>query len=104
MIVYLSISIMHCIHMDYFTYYDVNTLIPSNTLKNISSVCECFYSEVATFTSTKDKTLGTCSILRPIIGGNSMCPVCTPTSAVDFMLLSRWAEVRKVNTVYFWGH
>jgi hypothetical protein len=91
--------------MDYFTYYNVvNTLIPSDTLKNISSVCEFFYSEVAIGTSTKDKTLEMCSILGPVTGGNSMCPVCTPTSAVDFILLSGWKEARKVNTGYFWRH
>ena len=49
-----------CQHTDTIKYF-----------KKHHSICEFFYSEIATFTPTKDKTMGMCSLLGPINGRNS---------------------------------
>lgn len=58
--------LLRCQHTDTIKYF-----------KKHHFVCEFFYSETATFTLTKDKTMGIFSLLGPINGRNSMYLVCT---------------------------
>lgn len=58
--------LLHCQHTDTIKYF-----------KKHHSVRVFFYSEIATFTPTKDKTMGMGSLLVPINGRNSMYLVCT---------------------------